>query len=64
MLLGHDWIHANECVPSALHQRLVQWVGNQVEVIEADDSEYVAMTESQVDVQGGRMKCMTGQDLS
>jgi hypothetical protein len=60
MLLGCDWIHVNECVPSTLHQHLVQWVGDQVEVIEIGDSECVAMTESHVDVQGGRMKCLIG----
>ena len=36
VLLGRDWIHANGCVPSTLHQFLVQWVGDQVEVIEAE----------------------------
>lgn len=29
VLLGHNWIHANGCVPSSLHQFLVQWVGDQ-----------------------------------
>jgi hypothetical protein len=24
MLLGWDWIHANECVPSTLHQCIIQ----------------------------------------
>jgi hypothetical protein len=23
VLLGHDWIHANHCVPSTLHQFLI-----------------------------------------
>jgi hypothetical protein len=31
LILGRDWIHANQCVPSTLHQMLVQWVGNDVE---------------------------------
>jgi hypothetical protein len=26
VLLGCDWIHAKECVPSTLHQCVVQWV--------------------------------------
>ena len=25
LILGRDWIHANQCVPSALHQFLIQW---------------------------------------
>jgi hypothetical protein len=28
LLLGHDWIHANGCVPSTLHQCVIQWVGD------------------------------------
>ena len=27
LILGRDWIHANQCVPSTLHQFLVQWIG-------------------------------------
>jgi hypothetical protein len=25
LILGRDWIHANKCVPSTLHQMLIQW---------------------------------------
>jgi hypothetical protein len=64
LLLGCDWIHVNECAPSTLHQCLVQWVGNQVEAVTADDTECVAVAESQVDVQGGQVECLTGRDLS
>ncbi|XP_020086726.1 uncharacterized protein LOC109709066 [Ananas comosus] len=35
LLLGRDWIHANECVPSTLHGKLFQWVGDKVEEIRA-----------------------------
>ena len=28
VLLGRDWIHANCCVPSTMHQCLVQWDGD------------------------------------
>jgi hypothetical protein len=28
MLLGRNWILANECVPSTLHQCVIQWVGD------------------------------------
>jgi hypothetical protein len=27
LILGRDWIHANQCVYSTLHQMLLQWVG-------------------------------------
>ena len=36
-LLGHDWIHANFCVPSTMHQCLIQWHGDDVELVRADD---------------------------
>jgi hypothetical protein len=63
VLLGRDWTHANRCVPSMLHQCVVQWVGDNVEVVEAYESECVAMNDSQADVQGGRMSCLMGRDL-
>jgi hypothetical protein len=64
MLLGRDWIHANECVSSTLHQCVIQWVNDVVEVIQADEVVCIAVTESQVNIQGGKMKCLTGRDLS
>ena len=38
LLLGHDWIHANCCVPLTMHQCLIQWHGDDVELVHADDS--------------------------
>jgi hypothetical protein len=38
VLLGRDWIHANCCIPSTMHQYLIQWDGDEVEVVHADDS--------------------------
>jgi hypothetical protein len=64
VLLGQDWIHANKCVPSTLHQCVIQWIGNEVEVVQADEDVCITMTESQVDIQGEKMKCLTGRDLT
>jgi hypothetical protein len=63
-LLGQDLIHANGCVPSALHQCLIQWVSDEVEVIRADDSACVALVESPSDFQDKEVKCLMGRDLS
>jgi hypothetical protein len=41
-LLGRDWIHANCCIPSTMHQHPVQWVDDDIEVVQADDSVSVA----------------------
>ena len=45
LLLGHDWIHANCCVPSTMHQCLIQWHGDNVELVHADDSLSIATTD-------------------
>jgi hypothetical protein len=36
----------------------------QVEIMEADDTLCVVVAEAHVDVQGGRMRCLTGRDLT
>jgi hypothetical protein len=38
VLLGRDWINANCCIPSTMHQCLIQWDGDEVEVVHVDDS--------------------------
>jgi hypothetical protein len=45
LLLGRDWIHANCCIPSTMHQQLVQWVDDGIEVVREDDSVSVANVE-------------------
>jgi hypothetical protein len=57
MLLGWDWIHANEYVPSTLHQCVIQWIGDEVEVVQADEEVCVAVAESQVGILGRKMEC-------
>jgi hypothetical protein len=64
VLLGRDWLHANQCVPSTMHQQLVQWVDNEVEVVQADDSACIALAESIVDWQHSNATCLSGCDLS
>jgi hypothetical protein len=55
VLLGRDWVHANECVPSTLHQFVIQWIDD--EVVQAGGVLCVAMAKSQVDILGGKMEC-------
>ena len=43
LLLGHDWIHANCCVLSTMHQCLIQWHGRDVELVHADESLSIAI---------------------
>ena len=42
LLLGRDWIHANCCVPSTMHQCLIQWHGDDVELVRVDESVSIA----------------------
>jgi hypothetical protein len=46
LILGRDWIHANCCVPSSLHQILIQWVGDAVEIVHSDSSADVAIADA------------------
>jgi hypothetical protein len=64
VLLGWDWIDANECVPSTLHQCIIQWTGDEVEVIQADEEVCVAMAKSQVNILGGKMECLSSKELT
>jgi hypothetical protein len=63
VILGRDWIHANRCIPSTLHQFLIQWVGNDIEVIHVDTSACVAMADSSIWTYED-VKCLSGLDLS
>ena len=46
IILGRDWIHANQCVSSTLHQMLLQWIGNEVEIVHANTSACIAMVDA------------------
>jgi hypothetical protein len=61
LLLGRDWIHANCCVPSTMHQQLIQWVDDDIEVVQADDSVSIANMEPTFwEYQG--IDCFLGKD--
>jgi hypothetical protein len=38
ILLGCNWLHANQCVPSTMHQQLIQWVDDEVKIVPANNS--------------------------
>jgi len=64
LFLGCDWIHANRCVPSSLHQFLIQWVGDDVEVVHVDSSAYVATADAPSLGGHDGIACLFGHDLS
>jgi hypothetical protein len=63
VILGQDWIHANYCVPSTLHQFLIQCVTDDVEIVHVDKSSCVAMVDSTV-LTHDDVRCLLSLDLS
>jgi hypothetical protein len=63
VLLGRDWIHANKCVMSTLHQCVIQWIDDEVKVVQANEDMCIIIVESQVDIQEGNRGCLIGTDL-
>jgi len=64
LVLGQDWIHANQCVPSTLHQILIQWIGDEIEVVHGDISSFIATADSGSPGVHDNIKCLSGLDLS
>jgi len=60
LLLGRDWIHANCCIPSTMHQCLVQWVGDKIEIVPGDSSYVIASVEADT---YERTRCISGEIL-
>ena len=64
LILGRDWIHANQCIPSTLHQLLIHWIGDEIEVVHGDISSFVALADSNSIGAHDNVKCLLGVDLS
>jgi hypothetical protein len=45
LLLGRDWIHVNYCIPFTMHQLIIQWKRDQVEIVPVDTIVNVATTD-------------------
>jgi hypothetical protein len=43
---------------------LIQWIDDEVEVVHADTSAYIALADAMVDWQDGSTQCLSGKDLS
>jgi hypothetical protein len=62
-ILERDWIHTNYCIPPTMHQFLIQWVGDDIEVVNVDTSACVAILNSSIWTHDG-VKCLSSLDLS
>jgi hypothetical protein len=49
VILGRDWIHANRCIPSTLHPFLIQWINDEIKVVHANVSAYIALADVTTD---------------
>jgi hypothetical protein len=38
--------YANQCVPSTLHHFLIQWIDDEIEVVHANASAYIALVDA------------------
>jgi hypothetical protein len=64
VILSHDWIHANCCVPSTLHQLLIKWIDDEIKVVHVDVSTYITLADAMTDWQHGSAQCLSGKDFT
>jgi hypothetical protein len=64
LILGRDWIHANQCIRSTLHQMFIQWVGDDIEQVHADVSTCIAVADAPVLWTYETATCLIGVDFS
>jgi hypothetical protein len=64
IILGCDWIHANHCIPSTLHQFLIQRIDDEIEVVHTDTSAYVTLADAKADSQHGGAQYRSRWDLT
>ena len=61
LILGRDWI---QCMPSSLHQFLIQWIGDEIEEVHGDASSFIATADSEFVGAHDNIKCLLGLDLT
>jgi hypothetical protein len=64
VILSRNWIHANRCIPSTLHQFIIQWINDEVEVVQVDGSVYIALVDATADWQHESAQCLSGKDIT
>jgi hypothetical protein len=64
VIFGHNWIHPNRCIPSTLHQFLIQWIDDETKVVHTYASAYIALADATAEWQHGDAQCLSGKDLT
>jgi hypothetical protein len=49
VILGRNWVRTNCCVPSTLHQFLIQWIDDKIKMVHADMLAYIALADTTTD---------------
>jgi hypothetical protein len=57
-LLGRDWIHVNCYISSTMHQFLIQWKGDRVEIMQTDTTTATDLDPCQLE----DTNCLSGQN--
>jgi hypothetical protein len=47
-----------------LHQFLIQWIDDEIEVVHAKTLAYIALVDAMTDWQHGNARCLLGKDLT
>jgi hypothetical protein len=63
VIIGRDWIHASCCIPSTLHQFLIQWIDDEIEMVHANTFAYIALADATANWQHRSTQCLSGRDL-
>jgi hypothetical protein len=64
VILGRDWINVNHCIPSTLHQLLIQWIDDEIEIVHVNVSAYITLVDATTDWQHGSTQCLSEKDLT
>jgi hypothetical protein len=64
VILSRSSIHVNRCIPSTLHQFLIQCIDDEIDVIHVDVSAYITLADAIADWQHGSAQCLLGKDLT
>jgi hypothetical protein len=64
VILDRDWIHVNRCIPSTLHQFLIQWIDDEIEMVHTDVSAYIALPDATADWQHESAQYLSRKDLT
>jgi hypothetical protein len=64
VILDHDWINVNHYIPSTLHQLLIQWIDDKIEVVHVNVSAYITLVDATTDWQHGSTQCLSEKDLT